>query len=194
MGLDDFDPAALEQTIRRNTASDDYLARNISRICEKYLGSKLYANIMMLGFAFQKGLIPVSMHSMAWAIKDTIRTDFRKNLYAFNMGRKLVVQEDLFPGPPPRADWRDVLEEKCRWTIRRYRRGAAMADESAPDGRRADRRRSRTWRTPRSPPRSSGWSTACGGAGWTTPGATPTPSPASTAPTPPSTATPPPAR
>ena len=128
LGLDPFDPAALDQVIRRNTRSDDYLARNISRICEKYLGSKLYANMMMLGFAFQKGLIPVSMHAMAWAIKDTIRTDVRKNLYAFNMGRKLVVQDDLFIGPPPRGDWRDILEEKCRWTIRRYRRGQALAD------------------------------------------------------------------
>jgi len=129
MGTADFDVDELEKVIRANTRTDDYLARNISRICEKYLGSKLYANIMMLGFAFQKGLIPVSMHSMAWAIKDTIRTDFRKNLYAFNMGRKLVVQRDLFQGPPARTDWADVLEEKCRWTIRRYRNGQEMAGE-----------------------------------------------------------------
>ncbi len=129
MGLDDFDPPALERLIRQYTREDDFLARNISRLSEKYLGSKLYANIMMLGFAFQKGLIPVSMHSMAWAIKDTIATDFRKNLYAFNMGRKLVVQSDLFQGPPPRLGWKETLEEKCRHTIRRYRRGQAMADE-----------------------------------------------------------------
>ncbi|MDY6913785.1 MAG: FAD-dependent oxidoreductase, partial [Planctomycetota bacterium] len=128
MGRDDFDVERLESTVRRYTRRDETLARDISRICEKYLGSKLYANIMMLGFAFQKGLIPVSMHSMAWAIKDTIHTDFRKNLYAFNMGRKLVVQPDLFQGPPQRTDWRDVLEEKCRWTIRRFgRRGQAKA-------------------------------------------------------------------
>ncbi len=127
LGADDFDPAKLDETIRQNTRSDDYLARNISRICEKYLGSKLYANMMMLGFAFQKGLIPVSMHSIAWAIKDTIRTQVRMNLYAFNMGRKLVEQPDLFAGPPTRTDWRDILEAKCRWTIRRYRRGQQMA-------------------------------------------------------------------
>ena len=119
MAQDDFDVAELEELIRANTRGDDFLARNISRICEKYLGSKLYANIMMLGFAFQKGLIPVSMHSMAWAIKDTIRADHRKNLYAFNMGRKLVVQPDLFRGPPQRTGWRDALEERCRWIIRR---------------------------------------------------------------------------
>ncbi|HUS47735.1 MAG TPA: glutamate synthase small subunit, partial [Phycisphaerae bacterium] len=129
MGEEDFDVEELERIVRRHTRSEDYLGRNISRICEKYLGSKQYANIMMLGFAFQKGLIPVSMHSMAWAIKDTIRTDFRKNLYAFNMGRKLVVQRDLFRGAPERTEWRDVLEERCRWTIRRYRRGHRLADE-----------------------------------------------------------------
>jgi indolepyruvate ferredoxin oxidoreductase len=128
LGREDFDVEALERTIRAHTRSEDYLARNISRICEKYLGSKIYANIMMLGFAFQKGLIPVSMHSMAWAIKDTIRMDFRKNLYAFNMGRKLVLRRDLFQGAPRRTGWRDVLEEKCRWAIRRFGRGRRRSE------------------------------------------------------------------
>jgi indolepyruvate ferredoxin oxidoreductase len=128
LGNEDFDPDRLERMIREHTRAEDYLARNIARICESYLGSKLYANVMMLGFAFQKGLIPVSMHSMAWAIKDTISTDFRKNLYAFNMGRKLVVQGDLFQGPPVRTAWCDTLEDKCRATIRRYRNGQALAD------------------------------------------------------------------
>ena len=129
MGLDNFDVDELARVIRTRTRSDDYMARDISRICEEYLGSKLYANIMMLGFAFQKGLIPVSMHSMAWAIKDAIRANFRKNLYAFNMGRKLVVQPDLFQGPPQRTDWASELEKRCRNTIRRYRSGHQMANE-----------------------------------------------------------------
>ncbi len=123
MGREDFDVDQLEETIHRYTKSDDYMARNISRICEKYLGSKLYANTMMLGFAFQKGLIPVSMHSIAWAMKDSIKADFRKNMYAFNMGRKFVTDPDLFQGPPTRTGWRETLEDKLRWTIRRYRSG-----------------------------------------------------------------------
>ncbi len=128
MGGDDYDPDELEQIVHANTRGDEFLARNISRICQKYLGSKIYANIMMLGFAFQKGLIPVSMHSMAWAIKDTIRADFRKNLYAFNMGRKLLVQPDLFRGAPKRSTWQKELEEKCRCTIRRYRQGQRLSE------------------------------------------------------------------
>jgi len=135
MGREDFDVARLEEIIRRQTRAEDYLARDISRICEKYLGSKLYANIMMLGFAFQKGLIPVSMHAMAWAIRDSIRSDVRKNLYAFNMGRKLCERADLFQGPPRRdglparqAGWKETLEDKCRWILRRYAAGAGRAD------------------------------------------------------------------
>jgi len=130
MGQEDFDPHELEKVIRASTRAEDYLARNISRVCETYLGSKIYANIMMIGFAFQRGLVPVSMHSIAWAIKDTIKADFRKNLLAFNMGRKLLVQDDLFQGPPSRDDWRKALDEKCRYTIRRYRgrRGHKLAE------------------------------------------------------------------
>ena len=129
MGREDFDPEELEQLIRRYTRSEDFLARNIAAICERYLGSKLYANIMMLGFAFQNGLIPVSMHSMAWAIKETISAQWRKNLLAFNMGRKLVTDHDLFRGPPQRADWRKVLDDKCRYTVRRYRHGQELAQQ-----------------------------------------------------------------
>jgi len=129
MGADDFDPDALEKIIRTQTRQSDYMARNIATICEKYLGSKVYANLMMLGFAFQKGLIPVSMHSIAWAIKDTIRAAAKQNLYAFNMGRKLVVQPDLFRGPPKRTGWRETLEDKYRWTARRYRAGRRIGKE-----------------------------------------------------------------
>ena len=128
MGREDYDVAQLEAAIRRMSRPDDYLARNISRICETYLGSKIYANIMMLGFAFQKGLIPVSMHSIAWAIKDTIRHEFRKNLYAFNMGRKFVVDRELFQGPPARTGWQQILEDKCRWGIRRFGRGVRWVE------------------------------------------------------------------
>jgi glutamate synthase (NADPH/NADH) small chain len=45
------------------------------------------------------------------------------------MGRKLVVQPDLFQGPPLRTQWRDTLEEKCRCVIRRYRAGQRLADK-----------------------------------------------------------------
>jgi len=130
MGQEDFDVDELERLIRANTREEDYLARNISRICEEYLGGRIYANIMMIGFAFQRGLIPVSMGSISWAIQDTLKVDFRKNLMAFNMGRKLVVDRGLFQGAPRRTGWKETLDEKCRYTIRRHgeRKGRPMAE------------------------------------------------------------------
>ncbi|MBT7171532.1 MAG: FAD-dependent oxidoreductase, partial [Phycisphaerales bacterium] len=128
MGREDYDPDQLVELIQAHTRSEEFLARNISRICESYLGSKLYANIMMMGYAFQQGLIPVSMDSMARAIQDSIRVDFEKNLYAFNMGRKLVVEPDLFQGPPSRDTWRDMLEDRVRWIIRRFGKPRKIGD------------------------------------------------------------------
>ena len=83
----------------------------------------------MRGYAFPKGLIPVSRQSRAWAIKNTLRTAIRQNLYAFNMGRKLIGQADLFQGPPVRTGWKETLEDKCRHVIRRYSRGHRLADQ-----------------------------------------------------------------
>lgn len=128
MGREDYDPEKLVEFIRQHTREEDFLARNVSRLCEKYLGSKIYANIMMLGYAFQQGLIPVSMHSIAWAIKDTIRVEFRKNLYAFNLGRKLVEEPGIFQGPNPKRTWQETLEEKVRWVIRRYGKVSKLPD------------------------------------------------------------------
>ena len=129
MGWEDFDTDQLIEFIRRHTREEDFLARDISRICEKYLGSKLYANIMMMGYAFQQGLIPISMHSMAWAVKDAIRVDFRNNLYAFNMGRKLVEKKDLFLGAPEPQEWKETLEAKIRWAIRRFGKKSKLPDQ-----------------------------------------------------------------
>jgi len=53
----------------------------------------------MLGIAYQLGLIPVSLEALKEGIRHTIRADFRKNLRAFDVGRKLVSRPDLFADP-----------------------------------------------------------------------------------------------
>ena len=72
---------------------------------------------MMLGAAYQLGLIPVSTHSIAWAIKDSIRREFRKNLKAFNIGRKLALEPRALPNKPmpetwgPPTDYYEMMEK-----------------------------------------------------------------------------------
>src|SRR6185436_5819999 len=114
LGKDDFDPDALREEIYRNCREELSYANNLSEICERRLGSKQFANIMMLGVAFQLGLIPVSAHSIAWAIKDTIRRDHRKNLKAFNIGRKLALEPRALPNRPEATTWEHLVTAKSR--------------------------------------------------------------------------------
>jgi glutamate synthase (NADPH/NADH) small chain len=69
------------------------------------------------------------MHSIAWAIKDAIRVDFKNNLYAFNMGRKLVEKQDLFLGAPEPHGWKETLEAKTRWATRRFGKKSPLASQ-----------------------------------------------------------------
>ena len=110
---DDFNPAELEKNIRQRTRSDGYFAHNITAICERLFGTKLYANITMLGLAYQQGLIPVSLENIEWAIAQTIHVDFKKNMRAFNLGRKLAHHPQLFAEKPAPKTIARVVREKA---------------------------------------------------------------------------------
>jgi indolepyruvate ferredoxin oxidoreductase len=114
LGRQDFDPEALREEIFANSRADQSFAKNLSELCEQRLGSKLYANLMMLGVAFQLGLIPVSAWSIAWAIKDSIKRDHRKNLKAFNIGRKLALEPRALPRKPEPETWQQLVTNKVR--------------------------------------------------------------------------------
>ncbi len=114
LGRHDFDPAALRQEIFDHCRQELSFSRNLSDICEQRLGSKQFVNIMMLGVAFQLGLIPVSAWSIAWAIKDTIRRDHRKNLKAFNIGRKLALEPRALPRKPEPETWEHLVTNKSK--------------------------------------------------------------------------------
>jgi indolepyruvate ferredoxin oxidoreductase len=114
LGTEDFDPEALRQQIFDQCNPDRSFAANLSEICERRLGSKQFANIMMLGMAYQLGLIPVSARSIAWAIKDTIRREHRRNLKAFNIGRKLALAPRALPRKPEPETWQQLLTNKVR--------------------------------------------------------------------------------
>jgi indolepyruvate ferredoxin oxidoreductase len=136
LGKQDFDPEALREEIFNHCRVENSFGMNISDISEQRLGSKLYANIMMLGIAFQLGLIPVSAHSIAWAIKDSIRRDHRKNLKAFNIGRKLALEPRVLPNKPTPQTWEQLVHNKVR-VLRKTRffgRKAAMQFERLAQG------------------------------------------------------------
>ena len=69
------------------------------------LGDAIYANMIMLGFAWQKGVVPVSSRALYRAIRLN-GVDAETNLQAFELGRKAAVdpvargkREDDVPTP-----------------------------------------------------------------------------------------------
>ena len=120
LGKQDFDPDVLREEISAMCRPEHTFAQNLSELCEQRLGSKLYANIMMLGVAYQLGFIPVSARSIAWAIKDSIRREHRKNLKAFNIGRKIALEPRALPRKPAPETWEQLVTNKSR-ILRRTR-------------------------------------------------------------------------
>ncbi len=114
LGRDDFEPEELREEIYNHCRPDVSFAKNLSEICEQRLGSKQFVNIMMIGVAYQLGLIPVSAHSIAWAIKDTIRREQRRNMKAFNIGRKLALEPRALPKKPEPQTPEQLVTNKSR--------------------------------------------------------------------------------
>jgi indolepyruvate ferredoxin oxidoreductase len=128
LGKEDFDPDALREQILEACDPERSFAKNLSVICEQRLGSKQFVNIMMLGAAYQRGLIPVSARSIAWAIKDTIRREHRRNLKAFNIGRKLALEPRALPNKPEPTTWEQLVTNKTRILKKTHFFGKAAAN------------------------------------------------------------------
>ena len=86
-------------------AVKSYDAAPASHLAEANLGDAIYANMIMLGFAWQKGVIPVSSRALYRAIRlNGVETE--ANLQAFELGRKAAFdpaargpREDDVPTP-----------------------------------------------------------------------------------------------
>ena len=68
LGKHNFEVGHLEETLQRYTRADEYFGLNIAGISEHFFGTKLYANVVMLGIAFQRGLLPLSLENIEWGI------------------------------------------------------------------------------------------------------------------------------
>jgi indolepyruvate ferredoxin oxidoreductase len=134
LGRDDFNPAALEEIIRRCTKGDAYFGFNASEVSERLFGTQLYANVIMLGIAFQRGLLPLTMDNIEWALRATVGSAADENLKAFNVGRKIVLApRDVAAAAgqlaaiEQAATYEQVVADKADILSRTRRSGAALA-------------------------------------------------------------------
>jgi indolepyruvate ferredoxin oxidoreductase len=102
MGREDFSSEEMADIIKAQCKQGQFFSFNVGDLCERLLDSKLYANIMMLGVAYQLGFIPVSYKSLTLAIRHAVGREFERNYRAFNIGRKIVLRPDLFGVAAPK--------------------------------------------------------------------------------------------
>lgn len=90
LGKDDFEVARLETLLREHTRSEAYFSADVSRLSEQFFGTQIYANILMLGVAFQRGLLPLKLASFEWAVHSGLGPAAPDNLRAFHLGRYIA--------------------------------------------------------------------------------------------------------
>ena len=127
LGVDDFKISDLEEMMRRYTRNDEYFGLEFSTVCEHYFGTKLYTNVLMLGVAFQRGLIPIDLANIEWAINETMGSDAQNNLNAFALGRRLVVNPELISRHHLIETYEEFIAERLDCIRRDHRAGKHLA-------------------------------------------------------------------
>ena len=93
IGKDHFDPETLEETLQTYTNPDAYFGIDLFAISEQLFGNKLYANMVLLGAAFQRQLIPLELEPLQLALKQMVpHADLDINMKAFTVGRRLALE------------------------------------------------------------------------------------------------------
>jgi indolepyruvate ferredoxin oxidoreductase len=131
LGKDDFRPEDLELLFHKTTRKDCYVGADFANISEGYFGHKLYANVLLLGAAYQKGLLPLSWENLLKGVKMIVPAVEREdNLRALHLGRQVIVSPKMFsrftlslPG------YREVLEDKTAILHRKKFLGLRLSQE-----------------------------------------------------------------
>ena len=85
--------------------SQNFDTLNANRLAERLLGNTIYANVLMLGCAWQSGLVPVGFDALMRAI-ELNGVEIDKNKQAFGWGRIAAVDPETVQrrsGPRPRS-------------------------------------------------------------------------------------------
>ena len=133
IGKDHFDPETLEASLQTYTNADTYFGTDLFTISEQLFGNKLYANMMLLGTAFQRQLIPLELEPLQLALKQMVpHADLDTNMKAFTVGRRLALEHagSLVDASSekPLATYAEMLSAKQE-ILRKKRNGKRLARE-----------------------------------------------------------------
>ncbi len=92
-----------EKAIAEAVGDQNLSALDANAISDELLGDTIFANVLMLGFAWQKGLVPVSLQAISQAIRLN-GVAVERNLAAFTFGRALASDPDWLANLQRRND------------------------------------------------------------------------------------------
>jgi indolepyruvate ferredoxin oxidoreductase len=78
-----------EKEIIKRVGKHNVYGLDANQLAEKYLGDSVFANTLLLGIAWQRGLVPISLAALMQAI-ELNGTAVENNIRAFQLGRLLV--------------------------------------------------------------------------------------------------------
>ncbi|MBT8101082.1 MAG: 2-oxoacid:acceptor oxidoreductase family protein, partial [Gammaproteobacteria bacterium] len=116
--------------IRRTVGQDNLDTLDANAIADKLLGNTIYANVLMLGCAWQKGMLPVSLKALMRAI-ELNGVEVATNQRAFNWGRiaavnPAFVQQTMGETVSPDETLDDAIRRRAEF-LRDYQ-NQALAD------------------------------------------------------------------
>ena len=119
-------PARL-RAIRQVIGDDNLDTINANALAERLLGDAVYANIIMLGFAWQRGLVPISLQALLRAI-ELNGVAVERNKQAFAWGRVAAADPDfLKTDEAPKAETLDQLINRRADFLKSYQDNAYAA-------------------------------------------------------------------
>lgn len=125
MGRERWDGEAFEAALKARTRPDAWWCHAVSPISQDYLDSTLYDNSLLMGVAYQLGLLPVTGKALHKALKMAYTGLARsRNIQAFNLGRDMVAHPQRY-GAPERESVEAFIEKKQALLARAVGRTAA---------------------------------------------------------------------
>ncbi|MGV6804871.1 MAG: indolepyruvate ferredoxin oxidoreductase family protein [Ruegeria sp.] len=101
---------ARENAIRDVVGAENLFGFDANSVAENLLGDTVFANVIMLGFAWQHGLVPVSHVALAQAILLN-GVAVEKNRLAFAIGRNMAVRPDALTLPADETQEYETLDQ-----------------------------------------------------------------------------------
>ncbi len=108
-------------TLARRVGAAELPVIDANRAAEQLLGDSVYANVMMLGFAWQNALVPLSFDALMRAI-ELNDVQVERNRQAFAWGRLAAADREFFVGntggkPAPEDSLEQAIGRRARYLV-----------------------------------------------------------------------------